>query len=44
VGYRVENIARATFRLLQPRLDGSTDPPRVEVVPNVFVPPPVRTP
>ena len=42
VGYPVDLIARATFRLLQPRLAGLDLPPRVEVVPNVFVPPPSR--
>jgi LacI family transcriptional regulator len=39
VGYPVDLIAQATFRLLQPRLAGMDLPPRVEVVPNVFVPP-----
>ncbi|CAN5537369.1 LacI family DNA-binding transcriptional regulator [soil metagenome] len=39
VGYPVDRIAQATFRLLLPRLSGSDAPPRVEVVPNVFIPP-----
>jgi hypothetical protein len=39
VGYPVDLIAQATFRLLAPRLAGLDVPPRVEVVPNVFVPP-----
>ena len=42
VGYPVDLIAQATFRLLQPRLAGLDLPPRVEVVPNVFVPPAPR--
>jgi DNA-binding LacI/PurR family transcriptional regulator len=39
VGYPVDRIAQATFRLLLPRLSGSDAPPRVEVVPNGFIPP-----
>jgi LacI family transcriptional regulator len=39
VGYPVDLIAQATFRLLQPRLAGVAVPARVEVVPNVFIPP-----
>jgi LacI family transcriptional regulator len=39
VGYPVDLIARATFRLLAPRLAGIHMPPRIEVVPNIFVPP-----
>jgi LacI family transcriptional regulator len=42
VGYPVDLIAQATFRLLQPRLAGSDVPTRVEVVPNVFIPPAAR--
>jgi LacI family transcriptional regulator, galactose operon repressor len=37
VGYPVDRIAQAAFRLLEARLDGATSPPRLEVVPNVFV-------
>jgi LacI family transcriptional regulator len=37
VGYPVDLIAQAVFRLLQPRLAGIFLPPRVEVVPNVFI-------
>jgi LacI family transcriptional regulator len=40
VAYPVDLIAQATFRLLQPRLAGEDVPPRLEVVSNVFVPPP----
>jgi LacI family transcriptional regulator len=40
VGYPVDLIAQATFRLLRPRLAGEDLPPRLEVVSNVFVPPP----
>ena len=38
VGYPVDPIAQATFRLLESRLNGSTEPPQVAVVPNVFIP------
>ena len=40
VGYPVDRIAQATFRLLEARLNGSTAAPRLEVVPNVFIPTP----
>jgi LacI family transcriptional regulator len=39
VAYPVDRIARATFELLMPRMSGSDVPPRIELVPNVFVPP-----
>jgi DNA-binding LacI/PurR family transcriptional regulator len=42
VGYPVDRIAQATFRLLQPRLAGAQSAPRVVVVPNVFLPPAAR--
>jgi LacI family transcriptional regulator len=43
VAYPVDRIAQATFRLLSPRLAGLQSTPRIEVVPNVFLPPePVR--
>jgi LacI family transcriptional regulator len=40
VAYPVDLIARATFRLLEPRLAGADLSPNLEVVPNIFVPPP----
>ncbi len=40
VAYPVDAIAHAAFTLLRARLDGSGEPPRVEVVPNRFVVPP----
>lgn len=42
VGYPVDRIAQATFRLLQQRLAGAQSGPRLEIVPNVFVPPVAR--
>jgi LacI family transcriptional regulator len=42
VAYPVDRIAHTTFRLLLPRLRGSTAPPRVEVVRNAFVAPQPR--
>jgi hypothetical protein len=35
----VDRIAQATYDLLISRMAGSDEPPRVEVVPNVFVAP-----
>lgn len=39
VAYPVDRIAQATYELLIARMSGSDEPPRVEVVPNVFVAP-----
>ena len=36
VAYPIEDIARATRRLLVPRLAGSSAPPRVEHVNTIF--------
>jgi LacI family transcriptional regulator len=42
VAYQVDRIAHAISRLVLARLHGSTAPPRMEVVPNVFLAPQPR--